>query len=557
MAVPDKIYPLNMRPGVQRDGTRFSSPFYIDGEWCRWYRGLPKKMGGYKQITDNNDAIPRGIFVLPNNPYFNLYMGDQNSLTYLTMDNEGNPVTNLIDRTPLFFNANINNLWDFDVMYSTVDNDAIIVANAGLNLNAIDNTVETPVYFGDAFTNAPLQPTGFTTSGGIVALHPYLFIFGNNGNVVWTNANDPTTELGSARIASSKIVAGLSARGGNSSPAGLLWSLDALIRVTQVGTTSVEFAFDTVSSESSILSSQSVIEYDGVYYWAGVDRFLFYNGIVQELPNQMSLNFFFSGLNMSQRQKVWATKVTHYGEIWWFFPMGNATECNHAVVYNIREKTWYDTPIARSSGYFDQTFSFPVWAGNTLNGTGFPVIWSEIDQSYWANLSGFNWATWPTTQSSYSVWVQETGVDQQVGNNLTAIPSFFETGDISYVAFDFNAQRPQVDRWVYLYRFEPDFNQVGEMFFIVNGKEYARSPVQTSTLTWSEWVYPNIWSQLPVAGIPMWKTWGDYVFDANTIKIDVREQRREMTIKFVSNTVGGDYEMGQNLLVGRIGDARQ
>lgn len=556
MAVPDKIYSFNMRPGFQRDGTAFSSQFYIDGQWCRFYRQLPKKMGGYVQITDLINNIPRGIYVLPIAPNFDVYIGDQDSLGYVTIDANGNAISGLIDRTPALFQVNPNNVWSFDVMFSTVDNGSILIANAAPNLSAIDNSLETPVYYGDANSNTPLIPTGFTTSGGIVVLHPYLFIFGNNGDVLWTNANDPTTELNSARVTASKIVAGLSSRGGNSSPAGLLWSLDSLIRVTFVGPTPADFAFDTVTSESSMLSSQGVIEYDGVYYWAGVDRFLFYNGIVQELPNSMSLRFFFTNLNMAQRQKVWATKITSFGEIWWHFPTGTSLECNHAVVYNVREKTWYDTAINRSDGYFDQTFAYPIWASNTANSQNFLVVWSSITSPYWSSITGFTWANWPVSDPSYSIWMHENGVDQNVNGTLTSIESHFESGNIAWVAFDMDAQRREIDRWVYLYRIEPDFIQTGNLTCIVNGKEYARSPVTSSTITWSQWNNAPWYLQGPPA-VPNWATWGDYVFDENTIKIDMREQRREMTLKFHSNTIGGYYELGQTLLVGRIGDARQ
>lgn len=103
------------------------------------------------------------------------------------------------------------------------------------------------------------------------------------------------------------------------------------------------FPFDTLTSESSILSANSVVEYDGLYFWAGVDRFLFYNGVVQEVPNTLNLDWFYvntdtTGINYPQRQKVWATKIPQYGEIWFFYPSGTSEECDRAVIYNLREK---------------------------------------------------------------------------------------------------------------------------------------------------------------------------------------------------------------------------
>lgn len=562
MAQPNKIYALNMQPGIQRDGTQFSSQAYIDGHWCRWYRHLPKKMGGYVQITNQINNIPRGLLVVPNTPNFDVYIGDSDSLNFITIDGNGVPINNLQDRTPAFFPENSNNIWSFDVMFSTVDNGSILIAHAAPNLASIENTAQTPVWYGELGQNTPLIPTGFTTAGGIVVLHPYLFIFDINGNVTWTNANDPTTEFsvgdrpqGNARVTASKIVVGLPTRGGNSSPAGLLWSLDSLIRVTQVGTTEIAFAFDTVSSETSILSSQSVVEYNGVYYWAGIDNFYVYNGIVQELPNSMNLRFFYTNLNFAQRQKVWATKITEYGEIWWHFPMGNSVECNHAIVYNVREKTWYDTAINRSDGYFDQTFAYPVWSSSTANTTAAALTWSQIKSPNWSQITDVNWFAWGLSDN-YSIWMHENAVDQNINGTLTSIESHFETGDISWVAFDFNSQRRETDRWVDVYRVEPDLIQSGNMILVIKGKAYARSPVQNSSITWPMWT-EYVWSQIPTTLVPNWQTWGDYVFTPSTLKIDMREQRRELTMKFISNSVGGDYEMGQTLVVGRIGDARQ
>lgn len=555
MSTPDKIYAFACQPGIQRDGTNFASQNYTDGMWCRFYRGLPRKMGGYRQITDLIENIPRGIFIIPDVPYFDTYIGDAYHLVVMKIDSSGAPSSVLTDRTPGFFPTSLDNLWSFDIMFSTIDDGSIIVAHAAPNLASIDSTNETKVWYGDVGSTDKLLPTPFATSGGIVVLSPFLVIFGNAGSVLWTNANDPTTELGSARVTGSKIVAGMATRGGNSSPAGLLWSLDSVIRMTQVGTTSIEFAFDTVTTQSSILSSKGIVENDGQFLWPGVDKFLIYGGTVQELPNNMSLDFFFSNVNMAHRQKVWGTKVSRWGEIWWFFPKGNSIECNHALIYNYREKTWYDTPIERSSGYFDPTFGFPIWAGNVANDYTNTVTWSNYAGGQWNFLSDFIWPNWPNTQASFSIWQQEVGTDKNVNGELTAIESHFESGAIANVGYDVSGQRQCLDRWVYLYRVEPDLVQVGPMFLVINGKEYARSANVSSTQTWGQWLIP--WSEILPTEVPEWFTWGDYVFTADTLKIDLREQRREMTIKMHSKSIGGHYELGQTLLVARIGDARQ
>jgi hypothetical protein len=216
-------------------------------------------------------------------------------------------------------------------------------------------------------------------SGGCVVIHPYLFVYGNNGLIQNSSAGDfanwVSPDANSNNVATGKIVKGLPIRGGSTSPSGLFWSADALIRVSfqpsSSGGVNYYWAYDLISSQTSIMSSNSVIEYDGIYYWLGVDRFLCYNGVVQEIPNRYNENYFFDNVNMTQRQKVWATKVPRYGEIWWFYPKGDATECTDAIIYNTREKIFYDAGQAlgarRSAGVFSEVFPKPVWAGNEVN----------------------------------------------------------------------------------------------------------------------------------------------------------------------------------------------
>jgi len=496
----DKIYPLNFPPGIQRDGTKLAARTWSDGQWIRFQRGLPQKMGGYVQIGSSTE-ITRGTYVTSDFPNFNVYYGTASQLNYITIDQFGNHIAGPVNRTPVPFQADANNDWQFDNMFSTVDNGGILIAFAAPNLAGINSDIERPIYFGELNAAATLQPTGNFCSGGIAVFHPFLFFFGNDGDVAWTNANDPTTIMGSARITASKICFGLSVRGGNTSPAGLLWSLDSLIRVTNVGINEVEFKFDTVTSESSLLSSRGIIEFDGIYYWAAVDRFLFYNGIVQELPNDSCLNYFFRNINYAQRQKCWATKITQYGEIIWFAPFGNATEVTNYVKYNIRERCWDSGTIGRSDGYFDQVFAKPIWADNNPTAGTFPL------------------------------WVHESGYDQVFLDGTTnPILSSITTPFISWLTTGPNAQRNELSRWVDLYRVEPDMIQTGTMNLIVGGTEYARSVPYTSP---------------------------PYSYLSNTVKIDLREQQREMTLTFQSDDIGGYFEMGQSLIVGRIGDLRE
>lgn len=514
MPIQDNIFPLISQPGIQRDGTSFDSDSYINGQWCRFYRGKPQKIGGYTRMFNWATGVPRGVFIVPQSPNSNIYVGDSAFLKYFTVNNvTGNPVGALVDRTPALFNVNQYNQWIFEIMYDTTYNKSTLIAMANQNLSSLDQTIDSPIYYGPASTVGagpfPLIPTGFSTSGGFVSLHPYLLIYGSDGNVRITAANDPTKLLtpgDGSRITGSKIVTGLPCRAGQNSPACLLWSLDSVIRVTSVGTADVEFAFDTISSKCSILSSNAAIEYNGNFYWVGTDTFYFYNGVIQEWPNSMSLEHFFDNLNFAQRQKVWVSKVSRYGEIWIFYPSGNSLECNEALMYCVREKCWYDTSIepneitSRTCGDYNTIFNKPVWADSDGN-----------------------------------IWRHEVGVDKVIDDVHTAIQSNFEMSVISYTATGPGGQNSAIDKSLFAYSFEPDFVQTGDMTLTVNGRQYANS-IEIFT--------------------------DPYVFNSDPDeinykeKIDLREKRRLMTLEFESNTIGGNYKMGKCLLVPKIGDSR-
>jgi hypothetical protein len=461
-------------------------------------------MGGYRLINNTLSGPIRGTHVSSADGFSNIHTGWSGGIQRVQVGSDGTGA-GLVDRSPVGFTADNDYLWQFDSIWDAAGNNTLLIAHPGLNLTNIDNVTTSPVYAGDISDTSALTSIGESVAGGVVAMPPFLMLYDAYGYVKWSDENLPFTYTGgasgSARITSSKIVQGLRVRGGGQSPSAVLWSQTSVIRATYIGGAAI-FRFDTVTDQSSVLSSQAVVEYDGLFFWPGVDRFLVYNGVVQEVSNPLNTNWFFDNLNWDHRQKVWGTKVPRYGEIWWFYPRGSNTECSHAIVYNIREQTWYDTELARTSGHFAQTFRYPVFAQAGTVG-----------------------------QEDHSLWTHETGWDRVEGNNVYAIPAWFETSDITLANGGPDQQWLGLDRWTHLSRFEPDFLQTGDLTLSVTGKKYPKdTDYQTTNFTFSE----------------------------DTEKIDLREQRRLMRLKVTSNTQGGFFEMGQPLLhIEDNGDGRQ
>ena len=751
-----KVFALDTKAGIQRDGTLFDKEFYVDGQWVRFQRTRPRKIGGYRQITDQLAGPSRGIFVVPRSNFNNVYSGhadglqvipvDSNgvgsgitdytfggsvltvnalvggtgyvdatytavALSYVTSGNgsgasativvSGGIVTSVtitgggygynqyerltataaqlggtgsgfsvqVQTTASAFVPSEENLWQFDTFTdSSGSGNNLLLAHPSRDLNDIDSEINSRLLAGP-ISGTNMNPVGVFTqvgsttsgspnvtlaaanfnigagqlvtgpgipadtrvlsvsvtamvltknatatspaatltfdnevsiSGGVVSLHPYVFVYGNDGlirNCASGNLEDwVSAEANAVNMSTGKIVQGFPVRGGSNAPSGLFWSLDSLIRVSFAPTTlgiggTANFAaptfwrYDIISSQSSMLSSQSVIEYDGIYYWCGVDRFLLYNGVVKEIPNSMNQNWFFDNLNYAQRQKVYATKVPRFGEIWWFYPRGNSEECNDCIIYNVRENVWYDAGQAlgarRTAGYFSQVFRFPVNSGVEINavggvftgsitnaGTGYTngtysyipltggsgsgatatiTVTGGVVTSIVINSRGTGYApddaltatfgsgsafafTVVSTINFVSLWQHEIGTDEVKFTQANAIEAFIETSDLGWVAGGPSQPSPMGEnRWLHIERLEPDFIQSGTMELFITGRPYAQAEDKTT---------------------------GPYPFEPGTTKIDLREQRRELRLKFVSNVAGGNFQMGKVIVNADLGDVR-
>jgi hypothetical protein len=532
------VVQIRSQPGIKRDGTKFEGDNYVDGQWVRFQRGLPRKIGGYRAISKYLREVSRALHEFTQNSLTYVHSGSANLVERFYIDNSFNTSV-ITNRTPATLAADPNNMWQFDAIAAPGLGGLQLVAQVAPNLECICNADGGQLFFGDLFGTAPLQPitnlpVGYSATGGVAVFHPYTFIFGNDGYVAFSVAGDPTdyTSLGSgaANIASQKIVRGIALRGGpGNSPSGLFWSADALVRASFVGGAPV-FQFDTISTQTSILGANTVIEYDGIFYWCGTDRFLMFNGVVREVPNNLNLNYFFEGLNQSQRQKVFAMKVPRYGEIWWCYPRGEAIEPSHAVIYNVRENTWYDCELpnsGRSAAVSPTVFPKPLMTGVVPTAAAEEIRVTEASDTRITETGGDVRVTEDSGDDQYRLWVHEVGVDDIDGLNIQPVLSFFETADMSLPVTS------QENKALQVLMVEPDFVQSGDMTMQVTGRANARSPEVTTE--------PHTIYETP-------PTPQDQV-------VYFKTQRRELRFRFESNAIGGDYQMGLVLAHIQPGDA--
>jgi len=700
------IYSLAIPAGIKRDGTVFQNDQYTDGVWCRFQRGDPKKMGGYRTLFNSFSGIYRGMVVLPFNGVNYIFAGTADTLDVFTtgttlavgsgpfnvqtlpgttyanvvsntttqvvvsgnasnvftngseiiFSQTGTPTTHTITSsvysspnttiqfTPAIpagtvtkvwlngspFIPDTRNTWQFDAQFNVASNQLYYFAHPGLNLQNIDNGVASQVltgqvtpdandtyYFSGLSDSEGQNPTfkPISVDGGVCVLYPFIFVYGSHGLIANNNVNLSLSNYGQNsfydwngtfaninNVASSKIVKGIPMRGGTNAPSGLFWATDSLIRVSfNAQAAQYYWNYDIISSQISIMSSNAVVEMDGVYFWMGVDRFYVYNGNVKVLPNDKNVNWLFNNINYEQRQKVWATKVPRYNEIWFFYPRGTATECTDAIIYNTKDDLWYDAGSAvgaqRSCGYTTELLPFPIWIDwnyNTMNSapfvtintpptlsapgpnqlyisgdvsqifspgdyltlntdpnypTGQSIVYRITESIYYpptpvpapgATLitvsQDFQSSTAPgtlvfSTVGGYSIWQHEFGLNATSLAGELAVYSSITTSDISWLTGSpSDNAKVGVNRRMHLRRIEPNFLQSGTMSVTILGRKFAGGLGEENS--------------------------GPYYFTQKTGKIDLRVEHRLMRLKFESNELNGNYEMGRNLITAEFGDER-
>ena len=57
----ENVVQIKSLPGIKRDGTKFEGDQYVDGQWVRFQRALPRKIGGYRSINKFLSGIVRTI----------------------------------------------------------------------------------------------------------------------------------------------------------------------------------------------------------------------------------------------------------------------------------------------------------------------------------------------------------------------------------------------------------------------------------------------------------------------------------------------------------------
>lgn len=559
----EQVFPITYKPGILRDGSFFQGNYCTNGQWVRFFRGQPQNIGGMINYVIYIQSAPEMLPPSSTPTAALIYYdgaGNKHILVGVSLNNADDKY-NVIDatynntggQTLTYFNKftnPTNTLTQFVVVISIINAipTQMILCLGMKNYTDINSSeaISTILakkdiggFFQVNFPDFVLQEA----TGGMLYVGNRLFYYGNNGLVRWSSIaaekSKENTSLQkpflffidkySINISTDKVIYGAEWRGGANSPTIIFWTLGSVVLISNTTGSNnqatsdpddLSFSKKVLSRDSSILSSNSVVEYDGIFYWPGTQRFFVFNGVVLPLENNLNRQTFFDTLDMSKRQRVFGVKNVARDEIWWFYPEKGKdanVECARAVIYNVVDNTWYDTAIERAAGYFDNT------GGNMYS-------------------VGKNLTPYDGDNNSY-VWQHEVGTDQvnlykEVGEQVKPITSFFTTPIISYSTYHKFKQPVGIDSTIKIMRIQPSIittNQVN-MTITINSYEYPASKVLKSNeiaLTKEEEgirvIIPNI---------------------------NVERQGGNINFTFKSDGLGSGYQMGTTFIVAKIGDNR-
>lgn len=576
MAKAKQLFPLTMRPGIRRDGSPFQAEYCINGDWVRWQKGMPRSMNGIitprggfsRTLVDISGMIAisgpaQKIWVFAGSAT-RIYASGVVSNAGLNDDLTYAPfavpiVENVGDLTSILWQPLIlkrNNV-EWLLFYGCPNGDSTS-ATYGQSVNyarILGND--------DAGFTAPMAKNQLKgvdglrdIDGGAVFAAPYLFLYGTNGTVRISRAVDCfdfRTDVAQIKredgiaaavtvvpaqvqqlTTSDKIVYGAPIRGGSNSPTLLFWTLSALIRLSNTSTTdpltNVQiFKADPVSTSISILSPKCVVEYDGLFFWLGTDRFYVYNGNVSEIPNTVSIDYFFKTLDPTRAALTFGVKMPRYGEIWWFYPRKGDDPrlgCNGVLIYNKRENSWYDATLPAHAAFY------APFLGRVLS--------IGVDKV-------------PTTSPMNDIpylWFQDSPRRGQITPDevpyTSPIPAFFTTPYFSFAAFNPLKQQVGEDNQTTINRLEPCFiSPDGLPTTIQVGVNTLRYPQSTPVTINVDNILLNVADEIKGQ---------DPVIITTTQRIDMAIQGGNINITFSSN---GLFEMGHSSILISLGDGNR
>lgn len=368
---------INPPAGIVRNGTDLQAEGrWRDGNLIRFKDGTLQPVGGWASRSVTLGSLPRGAFSWSTNDGTRwVAFGSYDALRVMTVGGVVSDISpadlgegalnaaNAVGYGISFYGAhsygtprpeseviNSATTWQFD--------------NWGENLIAVSSydgrILEWPLTgLAAPLANAP------TCLGAVVTDERFVMAFGAGGdprNVAWSDRENntvwaplTTNEAGFYNIQTQgNIVAGVRAKG----EVLILTTLDAHT-AKYIGPPYV-YRFDRVGSACGLIAPKAVAAIEGGVVWMGRNSlYLYSNGAVQALPCDV-FDHVFGDLNVQQVSKIHAVANQTFGEVWFFYPSADSSECDRYFTWNYALNVWTVGEMARTTGFDRGVYNLPV-----------------------------------------------------------------------------------------------------------------------------------------------------------------------------------------------------
>lgn len=385
------LIPLKVPAGVYRNGTDYEGQGrWLDSNLIRWKEGSLRPVGGWgERKASAFAAAPRAMHTwVDNSDNYHIAAGTYNKLYHM---NDGGTV---VDITPAGLtegiedaNTNLGYGGSFygNGLYGVERVDTGIVDQFATTWD-LDNWGEYLLACSDAdgkiyewqldsatptvaavLSNAPTGCLGM-----IVTDERFVMAFGAGGNprkVQWSDREDnntwtpaATNEAGDLELQTAgQYMDSCRVRGRTL----IVTDTDAHAATYQ-GPPFV-YGIERVGTACGAVSRQSLAAIGEGAFWMGQNGFFSFNGTsVQEVQCDVA-DYVFNDLNTSQASKIAGVHNSQFGEVWWFYPSGGATENDRYVAYDYKENHWHFGSIDRTACVDRGVFNSPIWADSSGN----------------------------------------------------------------------------------------------------------------------------------------------------------------------------------------------
>lgn len=258
-----------------------------------------------------------------------------------------------------------------------------------------------------------------------------------------------------------------------------IWTTTGLHMGQFTSDTNSVYRFDPVAYNCGLAGPNAAVVFNGTAFWVTPDLQVYtWTPGAPPAPLKCPIRTDFAeNMVTSQMEKIVATSVSEFGEIWFIYPDSrDGIECSRAIAYSIAENAWFPNLIARTAAIDSGPTRWPLFVsyggtayyhenGNTADGGA--LSWSlessdfylgEADQRFmirdiWpdfedqvgpisltVNLKAYPQST-PRTKGPYTLETGRTRKDFLADGRIAAIslsgssaPAFARLGKLSFDA---------------------------------------------------------------------------------------------------------------------------